>query len=142
MGLDGNAQAIRKGSGGKEERTLRKTIAVDFDGVIHTYDRGWHDGTIYGEVMPGFREWLNRLPSEHFLVVVHTSRDEDEVKLWLHGKGISLPVSNRKPPAWVVIDDRAIRFDGHWDDARLSVQSLHGFLPWNVRKKEDENDGE
>ncbi|MGW3197137.1 hypothetical protein ACWDBD_21605 [Streptomyces sp. NPDC001118] len=30
-----------------------KAIGVDFDGVLHVYDKGWMNGEIYGEMMPG-----------------------------------------------------------------------------------------
>ena len=26
-----------------------KNIAVDFDGVVHNFDKGYHDGTCYGD---------------------------------------------------------------------------------------------
>jgi hypothetical protein len=51
---------------------MTKTVAVDFDGVIHTYDKGWQDGTIYGEFMPGAVESLTRL-MQQYAVFIHTS---------------------------------------------------------------------
>lgn len=116
--------------------TNRPTICVDFDGVIHSYDDGWKDGSIYGTVMPGFQDWLKGIENI-FRVVVHTSRSSRQVEAWLDERGIQLPVVNEKPPAWVTIDDRAIRFDGNWKADELSPDMLLKFLPWNVRNKHD-----
>lgn len=107
---------------------MRGTIAVDFDGVIHDYTLGWHDGTIYGGLVPGAVEALRALMTGN-PVFVFTSRDVVEVADWItKNTGIvTLPengrygpqpwdemdvllVSNTKHPAVVYIDDRALRF--------------------------------
>ena len=36
-------------------------IAIDFDGVIHTFDKGWNDGTCYGDPIPGSIEAIKKL---------------------------------------------------------------------------------
>jgi hypothetical protein len=41
----------------------RQTGAFDFDGVIHRYGEGWHDGTVYDDPVEGAREALMRLHS-------------------------------------------------------------------------------
>ena len=38
-----------------------RTVAVDFDGVIHKYSKGWHDGTCYDEPMEGAEDFLHDL---------------------------------------------------------------------------------
>ena len=38
-----------------------KTIAIDFDGVIHKYSKGWHDGTIYDKANEGAFEFIREL---------------------------------------------------------------------------------
>jgi hypothetical protein len=114
------------------------TVAVDFDGVLHTYDKGWQDGSIYGEFMPGAVMALSWL-MQHYAVFIHTTRNPRQVARWIEdrsGHGIEcvttahplpwkrqfwnqrgvLLVTNRKLPAIAYIDDRAIRFTS-WDQA-------------------------
>ena len=111
------------------------TIAVDFDGVIHTYDKGWHDGTIYGDFMPDATIAIERLMQQQ-AVFVHTTRNPRQVARWIertswhhiecttwlprtwYGRrkpfwntmGLLL-VTDRKLAANVYIDDRAHHFE-------------------------------
>src|SRR6266540_4074984 len=105
-----------------------KTIAVDFDGVIHAYSRGWQDGSIYDEPMPGAFDALRTL-MERYAVFIHTTRNAEQVARWINDQqgppvcygsadriefwntqGVLL-VTDRKLPAVAYIDDRAIRFE-------------------------------
>lgn len=110
-----------------------RTIAVDFDGVIHRYSRGWQDGSIYDEPVAGAFSALNLLMRD-YAVFVHTTRDPWPVAAWIEA-GSAIPctvqvnagmefwnvqgellVTNRKLPAVAYIDDRGIRFTG-WNQA-------------------------
>ncbi|MGP4092983.1 hypothetical protein [Nonomuraea sp. KM90] len=66
-----------------------KTIAVDFDGVIHRYSQGWHDGTIYDAPIAGALDGLRAL-MEHYAVFVHTTRSAGEAAEWLAGCGFDV----------------------------------------------------
>ena len=41
-----------------------KNMAIDFDGVIHNFDKGWYDGTCYGDPLPGSIEAIKKLSKE------------------------------------------------------------------------------
>ena len=115
------------------------TIAVDFDGVIHAYSKGWSDGTIYDDPVPGSIASLEALTRAGFSVFIHTTRNAELVAGWLRKRGLSamsddelaangesvgkfwnntdkILVTDRKLPAIAYIDDRAIRFQS-WDQA-------------------------
>lgn len=101
------------------------TISVDFDGVLHTYEHGWQDGSIYGKLMPGARKALQRL-MKGYSVFVLTTRNPDQAADWLEeetsipcttinsgtfwNEGGKILVTNQKLPALVYVDDRAMKF--------------------------------
>jgi hypothetical protein len=123
-------------------------LAIDFDGVIHRYRRGWQDGRIYDPVTAGFFEWAIQA-DKLFTLVIHSSRAKDqmaEMRDWLgvqwenwlrktdyDGEMPTFEITAVKPPAWLTIDDRCVRFDGHWNEAELRPELLQMYKPWNQR---------
>jgi len=114
------------------------TVAADFDGVIHAYSKGWQDGSIYDEPVPGAFAAIRDL-QRVYAVAVHTCRDPVTVAAWLNEHGIpaiadpagehgrwedqeTVLVTNRKPLAIAYIDDRAIRFQS-WAQALEDLQT-------------------
>jgi hypothetical protein len=70
------------------------TIAVDFDGVVHAYSKGWQDGSIYDPPVPGAVEGLRALMETH-AVFVHTTREPEQVMPWLEGHGLDVTTDDR-----------------------------------------------
>ena len=95
----------------------KKTIAVDFDGVIHKYSQVYHDGTIYDPPVDGARHAIKLIRMKGYNVVIYTARpDLEDVARWLKEKKIIVDdVTNIKPKAMMYIDDRAVRFT-NWRD--------------------------
>lgn len=94
-------------------RPLQTRIAVDFDGVIHGYTKGWQGGAIYDDPVPGASEALRQLSKTHELVVFTARHDLDAVRRWLVAHNLQQyfhDITNRKPQAAVYLDDRALRF--------------------------------
>ncbi len=123
-------------------------ICLDFDGVIHSYERGWQGGEIYGSMIPGFLAWSIEAQTK-FELVIYSSRSKDlsqiaamiawmlhqvsgrmmpnEINNWMAG----FTFSREKPPAFLTIDDRAIQFTGNWASPELRMEDLLAFKPWN-----------
>ena len=118
-----------------------KTIAVDFDGVIHSYEDGWKDGSIYGELMEGALEGLAYL-MDKYAVYVFSTRNPRQIARWIESKTaqagkpiictVKVPrsgfwneqgrllVTNVKLPAFAIFDDRGIRFK-KWSQALTAL---------------------
>jgi histidinol phosphatase-like enzyme len=105
------------------------TIAIDFDGVIHNDNKGFNDGTIYGDPIPGSLEAIKSLALK-FKIIIFTAKAKSDRPLingktgtelvwdWLTKHGINneiLEVTSEKPRAFLYIDDRGYRFS-NWGD--------------------------
>ena len=103
-------------------------LGIDFDGVIHDDYLGFHDGTIYGDLIHGSKESLELL-AKNYKLIIFTAKAKPSRPLvngktgieliweWLSKNGLSHLISEvtaEKPRAFAYIDDKAIRFS-NWE---------------------------
>lgn len=126
----------------------KKIIAVDFDGVIAQYDQ-YKGDNIFGKPIPGAKAALTQLIANGNFVIVHTARGNTEaIKQYLHKYKIPFSAINEMPDyikkmsgfsdkkiyADVYVDDRAICFNGKWDDD--FVKKIEQFQPvYKIHRK-------
>lgn len=120
----------------KKKSQDRKTLCIDFDGVIHSYISGWKGpSTIVDLPVPGALDWLDALiVSQQYEVCIYSSRSKDPggvdaMKAWFEENEFStdnLSFPTEKPAAWLTIDDRAICFRGTFP----SMLEIEHFKPW------------
>jgi hypothetical protein len=99
-------------------------LAIDFDGVIHTFDKGYYDGTCYGAPIKGVYEALENLSKKYNLIIFTAKIKKDRplvngktglelVQEWLIKHNLNQFISEitcEKPRACYYIDDKAIEF--------------------------------
>tara|TARA_B100000287_G_scaffold380388_1_gene384073 strand:+ start:200 stop:580 length:381 start_codon:yes stop_codon:yes gene_type:complete len=105
------------------------TLAIDFDGVIHDHNLGFHDGTCYGEPIKGAIDAI-KLLSKKYIIIIFTCKANPDRPLiegktgtelvwgWLKKHNIDKyikDVTYNKPNALFYIDDKAISFN-NWDN--------------------------
>lgn len=93
---------------------VRPLVCVDLNGVLDTYT-GWKHPDHWDPPRPGARQFLDALEASGFDVVVFTTRHRVGVRRWLREHGLLDAVgaiTDRKPPAHVFVDDRAVCFRG------------------------------
>lgn len=122
------------------------TIAIDFDGVIHGYSKGWNGGEIYDPPVEGTKEAIEKLKAEGHKIYIFSTRnnklfhkkdkiDQDKaMKEWLEKYDIPYDRiwSFGKPMADLFIDDRAICFKGDWSQ---TLEETLVFKTWLEKKK-------
>lgn len=128
---------------GKEP--AKKTICVDFDGVLHSYTSPWvNPWTIPDPPVDGAISFIFKLLCANYNVVICSCRANSwrgrmAIRAWLreHSGNLwcdtmapgfcDIRVTAKKPQAVVYVDDRALRFKGVWP----TVQTLKDLQPWN-----------
>lgn len=113
-------------------------IGIDFDGVIHTNSKGYYDGTIYDDPLPGTYEGLKKLSEKYTLILFTTKAKPDRGLIngrptigliweWLEKHNLNQFISkitSEKPRAVVYIDDKALRFTS-WDKCLNDLSDLN-----------------
>lgn len=98
-------------------------VCVDLNGVLDTYT-GWKDAEHFDPPRAGAREFLAQLTTSGFRVVIFTTRHPTRVRRWLREHGLDEfvhAVTDRKPPAHVFVDDRAVCFQGDFEETLKKV---------------------
>lgn len=128
----------------------KKIIAVDFDGVLHSFSSGWQGArTISDLPTDGAVEWLKHLirrphlpvrccPEYHIKVVIYSARlyhwgGKRAIKKWLWLWGLTkqeismLGFVRQKPVCQFILDDRVVCFRGKFP----SDHEIINFRPWH-----------
>lgn len=101
---------------------MKKTVALDVDGVLADYTKGWQGIDIIGDPIDGAVEFSKQL-SEIASVLIYTTRCTEElnklspqflhniIKKWLDQHGFhydEIYTGQGKPIVGAIIDDRAV----------------------------------
>lgn len=124
----------------------KKTICIDFDGVIHDYSKGWQGDDVFGSMIPNADLGTKALKKQGFTIIIFTTRPKtDALVKWLKDNKIVYDYINENPSqpknssgkliADVYLDDRGITFRGNWD--RWLIEEIACFKPWQEKEKRE-----
>jgi len=116
----------------------KKNIAIDFDGVIHKYSRGWQDGLIYDKPITGSRRNIETLAKKYNIIIFSRRAAEQSIKpiaTWLKKNKIPYSeITGEKPRAKWYIDDQAIHFT-NWPGVMVELKKLDAEYAIKKRKE-------
>ena len=104
-------------------KSFKKTIMIDLDGVLDNY-------TVYTDEIPSIKEGAKEFVielSKDFNLVLFTTRDKKQAVEWLQINEIDKyfsDVTKVKNPAYIYIDDRALKFNGNYDETLKEIEKF------------------
>lgn len=117
----------------------KKTICINFDGVIHDYSKGWQGVDVFNCAVPGAAYCTEKLKQDGHTIIIYTTRnDTPALRKFLKDNNISYDYINENPNqpkgsekgkliADVYIDDRAVTFNGNWFGI---LKKINNFKTW------------
>lgn len=124
---------------------MEKIIAIDFDGVIHDDFKGYHDGTIYGDIIKGAFKALQHIHRSGHKIIIFTAKCRADRPLvngktggqlvleWLNRHGVAeyvFEVTGAKPEADYYIDNKGIKFE-NWEQTLKDIKVISTYTPDN-----------
>ena len=104
---------------------FKKTILIDLDGVLNTYT-GKYDENYIEPIADGAFEFIQNL-SRNYKIIIFTSRNLLMASKWIIENGLEKyieNVTNTKEPAYLIIDDRCINFNGDYKDLQEKIENF------------------
>lgn len=113
-----------------------KNLAIDFDGVIHDFSKGYHDGTCYGDPIKGSLEAIKRLSIDYNIIIftakakpsrplVNGKTGTELVQEWLEKHNVMqyiTEITAEKPRSQIYIDDKGYHFKD-WDETLEHIRN-------------------
>jgi hypothetical protein len=108
----------------------KKWICFDFDGVLATYN-GWKGFDVLGKPIEQVIYAIRKLKEQGFCITILTTRlDTPTMRSWLSAYDVPYdsinsnahnpPNTSQKPIFDVIVDDRAVRYEGQGGDSLLA----------------------
>ena len=104
---------------------FKKTILFDLDGVLNIYD-GKYDKNYIPPIRDGACKLIKDL-SNDYKIVIFTTRNSLIASKWVIENGLDEYVdniTNLKEPAYLIIDDRCINFDGDYNKLKEKIKNF------------------
>lgn len=113
----------------------KKTIVLDFDGVVHSYISGWKGANhIPDPPVPYVAEAIDTLKEAGYEIVIWSTRcvylkGRQAIRDWLIQWGITVDsIVSVKPSCICFVDDRAITFNGDWRQTMIDILKFKSYL--------------
>ena len=99
---------------------------IDLDGVLNNYKK--YEENVIPEIREGAAEFLNKLCRlNKYEIILFTSRDKQLSENWLKENNVHhyfKEITNIKKPASIYIDDRALKFNGNFNQTLEEIENF------------------
>lgn len=106
---------------------FKKRILIDLDGVLNEYGKEKFDENYIPEIKEGAKEFLENLSKEAELYLF-TIRNLKLATKWLIKNNLNkffIDVTNVKISAFLHIDDRAVCFNGDYENTLKKIKNIN-----------------
>lgn len=107
---------------------MPKTLLIDLDGVLNTYEGNYSEIEI-APPREGVKDFLEKV-SKDYNIEIFTARDKALTQAWLVQNDLDKYIKNitnhKSPYASIIIDDRALKFNG---DFAQTLDDINNFKP-------------